>query len=273
MSRSDPRKPTRRSEAIELAPEQVLSPAAGSGRAGGAGVIVACGEPPLPYHLAFGARALGQAVRLQRSTITAWIVPEDSLDALQTADTPEATWTQLAIAVGVLRAAGVPSVAIAHLLQLHAADITRLARLNKACEKLKHLVGVGKLSAGHARQIATFPHAEQIAWCEWCLARKASVRQLEIAISDARRGKVEREAPDLGPFLRQLSEALGTEVHLENGELRLAFYSADEAKGLMTRLAAGPSGACPPSTTPSWLRIPVLNNDDLHELTGHLVQL
>ncbi|MGZ1522210.1 ParB/RepB/Spo0J family partition protein [Xanthomonas citri] len=265
-------RPSKQKPAL-LSPNEIKSAAISNGRKIQSGAIVVCDQSPLPFELAYGSLALSHALRLAKPTVTAWIAPPEALEALKAADDRDATWTQLADAAAALRAAGVPSVEIAALLSLHPADITRLSDLNQACDKLRGLVSSGQISAGHSRILAKLDHPDQAHWSGWCLAHKPSVKQLAQAIAGKEKAAARLDAPDLGPFLAQLSEALGTAVELEDGELRLAFYSPEEVKGLMERLSRGPDGTSSPASSPSWLRIPITDNDCLHELTGHLIQM
>ncbi|MGX9960632.1 ParB/RepB/Spo0J family partition protein [Xanthomonas euvesicatoria] len=231
------------------------------------------------YELAYGRQAYLEAHRSGRSAIQALVLSEPAVDALETfsalssIDVPEPSWIALASAVRVLRQGGVPSVVIAPLLRLHPADITRLAELAEACRPLQELIEQGHLSPGHARHLTRLPHDRQVYWAKWCVAHRASVRELKGALSDQQAGRVRNEAPDLGPFLTQLSERLGTEVQLDNGELRIGFFSMEELKGCLEQLAAGPELELPILGQKAWLRIPVKDNDQLHSLTGHLIEM
>ncbi|KAF1702965.1 ParB/RepB/Spo0J family partition protein [Pseudoxanthomonas kaohsiungensis] len=228
-----------------------------------------CGSATWELLWGRGALQAGSAALLE-----AWVVECSDTDAkaLQGADTgPTVDWVTAAEVCALLRAAGLPNLVVAGLLCTTPANVSRLTRLSDSCDLIRQCIRRGHLTPGHGRILAALPREQQEHWTRQALGHRWSVRSLEAALADAKSGLTRQAAPDTSRFLDRLGEALGTRAELTGGHLRLACYSAEEAKGLMERLAQGPEVQCLPASAAMWLSVPAPDYDQLYALTGHLV--
>ena len=238
-------------------------------------VICTAQEPP---HVLIGLKALSRALQHQADALDAWIVECSPAEGAQiaAADQLNASDAQLAQAVTLLRSKGVPSVHIAKALGLRPWGVSRLAAANGAGERLTAVLSKGSLPFSHTRLLAPMPPADQAIWTERAVAGAWSYRRLEREIALAGQPPSPQGSPDLGAFVSQLSEQLGTEVQLEwpddraKRRLILTWYSPEDLKGLLAKLAAGPETTVT-STIRRELVIALDSADDLDALTGHLV--
>lgn len=223
------------------------------------------------WELVWGRAGL---LRPSGGKVSAWVVqcaPEAASELLSSDVALPHPWHALVGLCAALRALQLPNHAVAALLDVTPAEVSRLTKMRDACSTLQDAVAAGSISPGHARLLAMLPIADQPHWTRKAVAHGWSVRQLEGALSDERAGVVRREAPDTASFLTRLGEVLGTRAVLEGGQLRLACFSVEEAKGLMERLAQGPEVQETAAKAPMWLCVPATNNDQLYALTGHLI--
>lgn len=240
----------------------------------GAKIVIQPSEPgdgSRAWELVWGRRLLSSVPG--GDSTDAWVlncadpVPPASLPG----DVVNPTWTELADACLALRGLSLSASQVATTLQVTPAEVSRLTGLARASHKLRESVHTGRLSPGHARLLTKLPYTEQDRWTDTAVAHRWSVRQLQAAMAGALEDAARREAPDTAAFLSRLGEVLGTRVELQGGQLRMACYSAEEAKGLMERLADGPEVEVTPSNAPMWLCVPAPDNDQLYSLTGHLI--
>lgn len=243
-------------------------------RLGTAVVCRAATEAPYDYLLGSpGPRADAAA------PIKTWLVPCDEHDAarIRQAGTPAATPLEVARAVSLLRHAALPSIEIAALFGLHSADITRLARIDRAGDRLKKALDKGQLSPAHARLLAPLPLPLQDEWTARAVAAHWTSRQLAAAMADSRQSRAAAESPDLGAFAAQLGERLGTKVGIEwpaspsSRRVTLDWYTPEDLKGLMARLSAGPDHEAGKPTRRE-LVLQIRDAAELAALTDHLLE-
>ena len=116
-------------------------------------------------------------------------------------------------------------------------------RLNNLPEKVKDLVHSGKLSAGHARSIATASNVEGIA--EKIVNEKLSVRDAETLVRKEKTKNPLNQQPPIDPdivFLTQkIGERLGMKTKLqltrEGGALTFFFQSYEQLDDLIGYLS------------------------------------
>ena len=130
----------------------------------------------------------------------------------------------------------------------HVANLLRLLDLP---EDVRALLLHGDISMGHARAIATSPHASEIA--ARIVADGLSVRQVEQLAREARPGKAESKASggaarpvdaDLAALERQLGDLLGLRVKVAHGKgggtVALHYSSLDQLDMICQRLSGEP---------------------------------
>lgn len=245
------------------------------------------GRPPTlvctaegPPRALLGLSALVQARRLHTEVVAAWQIDcaDSEAEQIAAADRRDASLPQIAQAIALLRAKGLPSVAIAAALGLRPWDISRLAAANSTGERLSSALAKGLLPFSHARLLSPLPGPMQASWTERAIAGRWSYRKLERELQEAAKPVDAANAPDLGAFASQLAEQLGTQVDLEwpddpaKRRLTLSWYGPEDLKGLMAKLAAGPEAT---SSKPirRELVLQLATTDELDALTGHLLQL
>lgn len=239
---------------------------------------VVCSAESSPRVL-LGVQALAQARRLQTPTVDAWHVPCDEAEAyvIARADRLDASQAQTVEAVALLRAKGVPSVAVAAALGLRPWAISRFAAAHGTGERLATALARGVLPLAHTRLLAKMTPAAQTEWTERAIAGKWSFRRLDREIREATSPSAKAASPDMGAFVGQLRDRLGTEVRLEWPEnaaqrrLILDWYGPEDLKGLLAKLAAGPETTAGASIRRE-LVLNLTSMDELDALTGHLLE-
>ena len=124
--------------------------------------------------------------------------------------------------------------------------VTNALRLLELPEPVAALVREGKLSAGHARAVLSFPAEKQQEMAEMCVAKNLSVRKLEQLSKASRQEQADRQ-PTLFPrdsFYSEvelaLHDALGRKVKVhtagEGGTLQIDFYSKEDLQALISSL-------------------------------------
>lgn len=116
--------------------------------------------------------------------------------------------------------------------------LANLLRILSLHEKVQAMVREGKLSAGHARALASLPAADQqLRLANLCTAQGWSVRQLEKICQQTLKGAPEKppklEKPhEFKELERMARDAFGTRASLEGdmdrGKLVLSYYSAED---------------------------------------------
>ena len=145
---------------------------------------------------------------------------------------------------------------IAQKVSSDRSTITNTLRLLALPEEIQQSVVEGRLSAGQARALAGLANAaQQLHLARTAASQAWSVRQVEAAVKKmaaAQNGeitpdalaatRVQRVIPQLQDLENQISQQLGTAVHIRQGKkkgsgsLTIEFYSLDQFDALMARL-------------------------------------
>lgn len=140
--------------------------------------------------------------------------------------------------------------AVAQVVSKSRSHIANMMRLLALPEAIQDHVSHGRLSAGHARAIATLPNAEALA--EEIIAKGLSVRQAEALAREAQqspetksvRPRAQPNADTLA-LEQDLQEVLGLVVRLDDrggkGELKLSYASLEQLDDICRRLMSQPT--------------------------------
>lgn len=140
--------------------------------------------------------------------------------------------------------------AVAQVVSKSRSHIANMMRLLALPEAIQDHVSHGRLSAGHARAIATLPNAEALA--EEIIAKGLSVRQAEALAREAQQSPETKSArprsqpnADTLALEQDLQEVLGLVVRLDDrggkGELKLSYASLEQLDDICRRLMSQPT--------------------------------
>lgn len=129
------------------------------------------------------------------------------------------------------------------------ATVANLLRLLKLPPEVQHALAEGRISAGHAKILASIENpARQVELLRLAVKGKLSVRELEVAAASAAGAtrQAKRAAdPQLSAIEQQLRQTLGTKVRViaqrRGGRIVVEYYSAEDLTRIMQvmRLSTG----------------------------------
>ena len=135
-------------------------------------------------------------------------------------------------------------------VQVERSTVTNALRLLNLDPDVQVLVRQGILSGGHAKALASISDSNfQLDLAKKAVQRDWSVRQLEAAVRRERQSPQSstkqhprRKSTHIADLERQISEQLGTKVHInstqskESGTLSIEYFDFDHFDGLMKRM-------------------------------------
>jgi ParB family chromosome partitioning protein len=127
------------------------------------------------------------------------------------------------------------------------AGVTNLLRLLELASAVQTMVLEGQIDMGHARALLALSKARQVEVAEQVAAKGLSVRETERLVQQAMsspagaRGAAKALDPDSRRLQDELSESLGTSVHLKprasgKGSVVIDYSSLDELAGIVQRI-------------------------------------
>lgn len=116
--------------------------------------------------------------------------------------------------------------------------VANMLRLLELPERIRSYIRSGKLSPGHGRALLAIKgNPARLALAKRIVSRSLTVRDIEKQATKSRSRKATRRDPDLLALEMEISQLLGTKVHImtgkKKGKLEIEFYSSDDFERIL----------------------------------------
>ena len=143
---------------------------------------------------------------------------------------------------------GMTHLQVAESIGRSRAAVSNLLRILNLDPLVRAHIEKERIEMGHGRALLALPQADQHSVAEVVMHRRLSVRQTEqlvrrwLAGDRKRKRKLSSKDADIQRLENELSEVLGTAVHIEHrgtkgGRLLIDYHSLDELDGIMKRFS------------------------------------